>query len=80
MLARVLVCQNDGTSLVQPRVAIGVLGVPVRVDQVFDGIGVDRSQSIRDCVTRDSKAGIDKKLAVRAQSGRRCCRQNPQEY
>lgn len=41
MLARVPMRQDAGAGLVQPLVATGVIEVPVRVDQLLDGIGID---------------------------------------
>jgi hypothetical protein len=44
MLARVLLRQDGGARLVKPVVATGMLEVPVSVDQLLDGVGVDAGQ------------------------------------
>jgi len=41
MLSRVRVSENNGTRGVQPFVAIGVVKVPMRVDELLDRIRAD---------------------------------------
>ena len=48
MLSGVLVRQDRGPELVQPFVAVGVVEMPVRVDQVGDGLGAEGRQGGRD--------------------------------
>src|ERR1700720_3926612 len=65
MLARILVSQNACARLVYPLVAARVIEVPVRVDQLFNGICVDLGESRRDVRPRGDDFGIDEKLSVR---------------
>ena len=64
-LARILVRQNACSRLVQPLVAAGVIEVPVRVDELFDGIRIDAGESRRDVRPRGDDFRIDEKLSVR---------------
>src|SRR5579864_6156020 len=66
MLARILVSQNACARLVYPLVAARVIEVPVRVDQLFNGICVDVGESRRDVRPRGDDFRIDEKLSVRA--------------
>ena len=50
--------------------------VPVRVDEMGDGIGAESGKSFSDLRARHADAGIDKHFAVRALSARRCCRRS----
>jgi hypothetical protein len=64
MLPCVLVSKDRCTSGVQPFVAVGVVEVPVRVDEVLDGIGGNRCKRVDDLWTRTGKAGVDEELTV----------------
>src|SRR5215469_13820406 len=56
---------KDGcASGVQPLVAIGVIKVPMRVDEVLDRIGTNRGQRVSNFWTRTGKAGIGQQLTV----------------
>ena len=48
-----------------PLVAAGVIEVPVRVDQLLDGIRIDAGKSSRNVRPRGDDFGIDEKLSVR---------------
>ena len=51
---------------VQPLVAVGVVEVPVRVDQMPDRLGTEACQRLGDLRPRAGNAGVDEELAVRA--------------
>lgn len=67
VLARILVSDNLCPGGMQPFVARGMIEVPVRIDQVGDGIGAEIRQSFGDLGARTD-----------ARSERRCCRRSPQ--
>jgi hypothetical protein len=48
-----------------PIVAAGVIEVPVRVDELLDGIRIDAGESRRNFRPRGDDLGIDEKLSVR---------------
>ena len=66
MFAGVLLGDDLRPGGVQPFVAIGMIEVPVRVDEMGDGIGAESGKSFSDLRARHADAGIDKHLAVRA--------------
>src|SRR5580692_2542267 len=63
--AGILVSQNTCARLVHPFVAAGVIEVPVRVDELFDGIRIDAGESRRNVRPCGNDFGIDQKLSVR---------------
>src|SRR5580693_4048453 len=56
--------ENNRTRRVQPFVAIGVVKVPMRVDEVLDRVGADGCKRVGDLGTGAGKASIDKELTV----------------
>ncbi len=66
MYAGVLVGEDAGSGLMDPLVAAGVVEVPVGVDELFDGIGVDAGEGFFDVWTGGDDLGIDEQLSVRA--------------
>src|SRR5260370_779826 len=64
VLSRVRVRENNCTGRVQPFVAIGVVKVPMRVDEVLDRIGADGCKRVGDLWTGAGKASIDEELTV----------------
>src|SRR5580704_15665649 len=63
--AGILMSQNACACLVHPLVAAGVIEVPVRVDELLDGIRIDAGESRRKVRPRGDDFGIDEKLSVR---------------
>jgi hypothetical protein len=57
---------NGCTLGVQPFVAIGMVKVPMCVDQVLDRVGVDWCKGGCNLWTRTRKTGVDKQLTVAA--------------
>lgn len=51
---------------VQPGVAVGVVEVPMGVDQVPDRVGAERREGRGDLALRDADSSVDEELAVRA--------------
>src|ERR1700730_4041903 len=51
---------------IHPCVAGGMIEMPVRVDQVRDGIGAETGKSLGDLRTRYANTGIDKHFAIGA--------------
>lgn len=64
-LARIFMSQNAGSCLMQPLVAAGVIKVPMRVDELLDGIRIDAGKGCRDVGPRGDDLRIDHKLSVR---------------
>src|SRR5262249_9049309 len=64
VLAGVLVSQNGCARSVQPFIPIGVVEVPVRVDQVLDWIGANARESVGNLRAGAGKSGIANKLTV----------------
>jgi hypothetical protein len=62
----ILVSQNACARLVHPIVAAGVIEVPVRVDELLDGVRTDTGESRRNVRPRGDDFGIDEKLSVLA--------------
>ena len=68
MLAGVLMSNDlcpDGIGI-QPYVAVGMIEMPARVDQVRDGIGAKTGKSFGDLRTQYANTGIDKHFAIGA--------------
>src|ERR1700731_2208574 len=66
MLAGVFMSNDLCPDGIQPYVAVGMIEMPVRVDQVRDGIGAKIGKSSGDLRTRYTNTGIDKHFAVGA--------------
>ena len=64
MDAGILVGEDAGSGLVDPLVAAGVVEVPVSVDELFDGIGVDAGESLFDVWTRCNDFGVYEEFSV----------------
>jgi hypothetical protein len=60
----ILMGDDGGSFRIQPCVAIRVIEVPVRVDQVFDRIAAETVGSLQDARARCGDPGIDEHLAV----------------
>jgi hypothetical protein len=48
----------------KPFVAVGMIEVPVRVDEVRDGVGSETSERLLELRTRYTDSGIDQHFAV----------------
>ncbi|MGY4450944.1 hypothetical protein ACVWZR_005604 [Bradyrhizobium sp. i1.3.1] len=59
VLSRVLLRDDPGASGMEPFVAIGVIEMPVGVDEMGDGIGAEIGHRFGELGTRDADAGID---------------------
>jgi hypothetical protein len=58
---------NDGCSFgIQPFIAVGVIEVPVTVDQMFDGIATELVCSLQESRARHGDSGVDEHLSVSA--------------
>ncbi len=66
MLAGVFMSNDLCPDGIQPYVAVGMIEMPVRVDQVRDGIGAKTGKSSGDLRTRNANTGIDKQFAIGA--------------
>jgi hypothetical protein len=64
MLVGVCVGDNGCALGIEPRVAIGVIEVPVRVDQVFDWIATEAVGGFKDSGAGRSDPGIDEYCSV----------------
>src|SRR5215471_20700759 len=64
MFPRVRVGKNGRPNRVQPFVAVGMVKVPMRVDEVLDGLGTNPGESVSDLWASTGKAGIDQQLTV----------------
>jgi hypothetical protein len=64
MLARVIMGENDGTLGAQPLVAVGMIEVPMGIDQMSDRIGAEARQRRSDPRARNADPGIDQDPAV----------------
>src|SRR5260370_35297716 len=62
VLSRVRVRENNCTRRVQPFVAIGVVKVPMRVDDALDRIGADGRKRVGDLWTGAGKTSLDEEL------------------
>jgi hypothetical protein len=66
MSFRVLMGDDPGAGRVQPFVAVGVIEMPVGVDQVRDRLAAERLQRLGELRTRHTDAAVDQDLAVGA--------------
>src|SRR5271170_6833781 len=66
MLTRVFLRQDAGAGFVKPGVATSVIEVPVRIDQLLDGIAVDTGEGFGDVRLRGENFGVHEQLAVGA--------------
>src|ERR1700720_1825193 len=66
MLARIFLRQDARPRFVHPLIATGVIEVPVRVDQLLDGIGVDARDRLRNVRTRGDDFRIHEQLSIGA--------------
>ena len=62
--------QNSGSFGVDPFIPIGVIEMPVSVNQMFDRPWVEATKRIRDLGLRAGIARIDKQLAIRSSQDR----------
>ena len=62
--------QNACTRLVHPLVSARVVEVPVRVDELFDGISIDTGESRRNVRPRGDDFSIHHELSVRTRKNR----------
>ena len=62
-VARVLVGPDGGAGRVHPLVAVGVVEVPVGVDEDLDGLGVDGGEGFGELGLAGGVAGVDDELA-----------------
>src|SRR5262249_61913943 len=70
MLASVVMRNNHCPGIVHPFIPIGVVEVPVCVDEVLDRIGADDCECVADPRARTEISGVNQKLTV-------ATRQNP---
>jgi hypothetical protein len=56
--------KNGRANRVQPFVAIGMVKVPMRVDEVLDGLGTNPGERVSNLWASTGKAGIDQQLTV----------------
>ena len=66
MFPGVFVSQDGRTFAVDPFVAVGVVEVPMRVDEVPDRIVAETCERLQHARLRRRDAGIDKELSVRS--------------
>ena len=66
MFARVLVCGDFRADRMQPFVAVGVIEVPMRVNQVLDRIAAEGIERIGDPSSGAWDTGIDEKFSIAA--------------
>jgi hypothetical protein len=66
MLARVFLCQDAGTGFMNPFVSTSVIEVPVRVNELLDGIRIDARDRFRDIRPGGYDLRIDEQLPVGA--------------
>ncbi len=64
--AGLLVGDDGGAGGVNPGIAVGVVVVPVGVDEALDGVGADGEEGLGDLRARGGDAGIDEDLALGA--------------
>ena len=53
-----------GSCLVHPIISAGVIEVPVSVDQLLDGVGIDACQRFRNLRLRGLNFGVNEQLSV----------------
>jgi len=66
VLARVCLRDDLCADRMQPLVAVGVVEVPVGVDQMRDGLRAEIGKNLAELGTRHANAGIDEHFAIRA--------------
>src|SRR5262249_21307805 len=66
MLMHIFMCNDRCSFLVQPCIAIRVIEMPVRIDQVRDRIPAKAVGRFQDSLARYSDSSIDENLAVNA--------------
>src|SRR5215510_12275227 len=64
VFACVHVSEDGCASRVQPFVAVGMVKVPMRVDEVLDGLGTNPGESVGNLWASTGKTGIDQQLTV----------------
>src|SRR5262249_29373008 len=64
VLAGVLMGKDRCAGRVQPFIPVRVVEVPVRVDEVFDGVGANARRSVGNLRPGSCKTGVDEKLTV----------------
>src|SRR5262249_2882197 len=64
MLAGVLVANNLRADRMKPLVSTGAIKVPMRVDQVCDGLGAQTGEGFSELRARHANAAIDRHLSV----------------
>ena len=71
MFAGVLLSDDPCADRLQPRVAVGMIEMPMRVDQVRDWIGAEICQRLGHLRARYADPGVNEHLAVRSGRARR---------
>ena len=64
MFLGVNVCADYRTSRMHPLVAIGVIEMPMSIDEVLDRVMTDRIQRLANFFSRARIAGVDDKFAA----------------
>ena len=64
MPSGLLVGEDGRAFAMQPLIAVGMVEVPMGIDQVLDRVGAEACEGLRDARTRGRNAGIHQKLAV----------------
>ena len=64
MLARILLGDDLRAGRMQPFIAAGVIEVPMRVDQMRDGIGAEIGEGFLHLRARHADAGVNQHLAI----------------
>src|SRR5664279_6458849 len=64
MFPGVLLSDDLCSNRMQPLVAVGMIEMPMGVDQMCDRIGTEIGESLRDLGTRDTDSSIHKHLAI----------------
>ena len=64
MFASVIVRNDLCTDRMEPVVSTGVIKMPMRVDQVCDGLGADTRQRFSELRARNTNSAINKHLSV----------------
>src|SRR5215470_4503076 len=70
MFACVPVSDDGRAGFVDPLVAVGMIEVPVRVDEVLDGIRAYGIECVADLLSRGCESRVDEELAIAA--GKNC--------
>src|SRR3954454_9290091 len=64
MLHSIHVCCDFGSCIVYPGIAIGMIRVPVSIEQLRDRVRTKSVESFQNPCLRDGESCVDKKLAV----------------